>query len=366
MGLLPFLLAISLFAEGRPTTTMILCAALALFSILTGFIVLRQSSDQIRALAEKTQNPAEEALPGIIEQDFDGELSDIANGFNALVKRLDRANQDIQNQSIRLLEYANDLAESYARIEKEEKLRRHLRRYLGSDFVDQLLASGDQQLMENKRRELSVMFADIRSFTSLSEHMEPEDVVAMLNEYFSEMVDIIFQYNGMLDKFAGDQIMAVFGHTQDAEEGARNAVQAAFVMQEATGKLMRQRASQGLPVFEVGIGINTGSAIIGNLGSENRMDYTVIGDAVNAAARLEEQAKGGQVVLGEQTYGYVCDLVQVGSSEMLQVRNRTEPLRCYTVAALQKKRPHTSSQRHETKHAAGAFGQAAHYGAASC
>jgi class 3 adenylate cyclase len=161
--------------------------------------------------------------------------------------------------------------------------------------------------------------------------MQPEEVVTMLNEYFTIMVEIVFSCNGMLDKFVGDQLMAVFGHMSADAEGAKNGVLAALKMQQATEALMQKRAADNLPTFQIGIGINTGSAIIGNVGSENRMDYTVIGDTVNAASRLEEQAKAGEIIIGEQTYKHMPEKIQVKNRIELPVKNRLQPVACYTI-----------------------------------
>ena len=157
-------------------------------------------------------------------------------------------------------------------MKKEEELRNHLSRYIGSDLVNRIISTNGELIRKNQRRTMTIMFADIRSFTSISERMEPEDVVTMLNEYFRIMVDIVFTNSGMLDKFVGDQIMAVFGHMSNEEEGISDALKTAIAIQRATVTLMEKRKRKELTVFAVGIGINTGPAIIGHVGSENRMD----------------------------------------------------------------------------------------------
>lgn len=341
MGILPFLLVIYLFIQEQISfsNTLILCAAGILFSILAGFTLLRQSADQLSRLARETALPemAETIQP--IHLHIDGELENIASNFNAVVGQLNQARHDIQEQSIQLLQYAEDLAGSYEQLKQEEQLRNHLSRYIGNDLVEQLMHSSEEVLLKNQRKTLTVMFADIRSFTALSEQMKPEEVVTMLNEYFTIMVEIVFSCNGMLDKFVGDQLMAVFGHMSGDAEGAKNGVLAALKMQQETEALMRKRAGEHLPTFQIGIGINTGSAIIGNVGSENRMDYTVIGDTVNAAARLEEQAKAGEIIIGEQTYKHMPDSIQVKNRLELPVKNRLQPVACYTI----KKKPFSTA-----------------------
>ncbi|MEN8199637.1 MAG: adenylate/guanylate cyclase domain-containing protein [Thermodesulfobacteriota bacterium] len=335
MGVLPFLLSIYLLLQetksDTPSTLLILCSALILFSMLIGFSLLRRSSDQVRMLAQKTALPesGEDLEP--LDVQVEGELHDIASNFNAVVAQLNRANRDIQSRSYQLQAFASDLSESYEYIEKENSLRSQLCRYVDQDLVDKLMVSRDGQLMKNERKNVTVMFADIRSFTSISEHMAPEEVVAMLNEYFTTMTDILFKHNGMLDKFVGDQIMAVFGHISDEKSGAIAAVRAALEMQKATVGLMRERANRGLPVFQVGIGINTGSAIMASVGSNNRQDYTVIGDAVNIAARFEKYAGGREIVIGERTSRYLPRKMPESVRHELPMKNRLRPLACYVL-----------------------------------
>jgi len=341
MGILPFLLVIYLFIEEHISlsNTLILCAALILFSILVGFVVLRQSADQLSTLARVTTLPDSPRDLEPIQLRIDGELENIASNFNIMIEQLNQARHDVQEQSIQLLKYADDLARSYEQLKKEEQLRCHLSRYIGNELVEQIMASEHEVLLPNERKQLTIMFADIRSFTSLAEKMTPEKVVTMLNHYFSVMVEIIFSCNGMLDKFVGDQLMAVFGHMSDEKRGARDAVLAALKMQRAMKKVQQALTEQNLPAFQIGIGINTGKAIIGSVGSKNRQDYTVIGDAVNTAARLEEQAGPGEIIIGEQTYSHLPDSIQVKNRLALRVKNRMEPVVCYTILSPMDKTP---------------------------
>ncbi len=332
MGVLPFLLTVYLFSKEivtAPSTLMTLGLALVLFSILMGFTLLRKSSDQVATLAAKTAISDNGELPDLMDLDVDGELNDIASNFNSVVVQLQNAKRDIQSRSYQLQAFARDLSESYEHLEKENRLREKLCRYVGKNLVEKLMASGDGQLLKNERKSVTVMFADIRSFTTLSEYMEPEDVVAMLNEYFGKMTEILFKYNGMLDKFVGDQIMSVFGHISNERDGARSAVRAAMEMQKVTVALMKTRKREGNPVFQVGIGINTGSAILASVGSSNRQDYTVIGDMVNTTARLEQHARGGEVVIGERTRRHLPKQMDLGERKELRMRNRSTPIGCY-------------------------------------
>jgi class 3 adenylate cyclase len=154
----------------------------------------------------------------------------------------------------------------------------------------------------------------------------------MLNQFFDIMVDIIFKNNGVLDKFVGDQLMAIFGLIPSENNDSSNAIHAAMEMQNATEELMKKRAKENKDTFEIGIGINTGSAIVGNLGSENRMDYTAIGNNVNVAARLQQIAKGGKIIIGEQTYDQTKGRFHIQEKVKLRLKNKTEPVICYEVS----------------------------------
>lgn len=339
MGILPFLLAVYIFMqqEQAPTTLVVLCSVLVLFSILMGFTVLRRASDQIQTLAQQTAIPDPGGILQPLDIKVEGELKDIAINFNTVVERLNRANRDIQSRSFQLQEFASDLSESYEHLERENRLRNQLCRYVGKEFVEKMMVSQDGKLLKNERKDVTIMFTDIRSFTALSEHMAPEEVVTMLNEYFSIMIDILFKYNGMLDKFVGDQIMAVFGYLSNEKSGARSAVRAALEMQKATAVLMEERAKKKQPVFEIGIGINTGSAILASVGSKNRQDYTVIGDTVNTAARLEAHAAGREIVISERTSMHLPEKLPRSARKELKMKNRSEPLACYTLIAKRSK-----------------------------
>src|SRR5207302_1701624 len=142
-----------------------------------------------------------------------------------------------------------------------------------------------------RRREMSVLFSDIRGFTTVTENGEAEDIVAQLNEYFSTMVDVVFRHGGTVDKFVGDMVMALFGAPLDDANHAEHAVDAALEMIDELLKLNEKWTAEGRPSLDIGIGINTGPMIAGNIGSEAIMSYTVIGDAVNLGSRLESLNK---------------------------------------------------------------------------
>ena len=159
-------------------------------------------------------------------------------------------------------------------------------------------------------KDVSILFADIVGFTSMSENMSPAAVALLLNDYLSRMTDVIFKYDGTLDKYIGDAIMAVYGAPLDMPDHAAAAVRSALEMQERLDRVQRRAQGDG-PQLQIRIGINSGKAVAGEIGSINKKEYTVLGDVVNTASRLESSvAKPGMVVIGENTYEAVKDLFE--------------------------------------------------------
>jgi adenylate cyclase len=186
---------------------------------------------------------------------------------------------------------------------EKRKVKQLFSRYVAKDVYDQLLADPARARLGGARRHMTVLFSDMRGFTSLTEKGAPEDIVAQLNEYFTRMVKVLFENQGTLDKFVGDMVMALFGAPLDDEDHAEHAVRAALAMVRALEVLNAEWQSFGLPRLDIGIGINTGEMVAGNIGSASIMSYTVIGDAVNLGARLESLNKeyGTRIIISEAT-----------------------------------------------------------------
>ena len=198
------------------------------------------------------------------------------------------------------------------KIVAEEKKRERLGRFLSPQVTSRILATSDSQgnaLGVPEVKEVSILFADIVGFTSMSENMSPSAVALLLNDYLSRMTDVIFKYEGTLDKYIGDAIMAVYGAPLDMTDHAARAIRSALEMQERLVEFNSDR-KEG-PQLQIRIGINTGKAVAGEIGSVNKKEYTVLGDTVNTASRLESSvAKPGMVVIGENTYEAVKDLFE--------------------------------------------------------
>lgn len=215
-------------------------------------------------------------------------------------------------------------------ITREKRLRNTMSRYMSKTVVDQLLESGEVEL-GGTGRDVSVLFSDIRGFTSISERLGAKETVALLNEYFTDMVDIVFAHNGVLDKYIGDMIMAVFGSVLQSDDDASNAVLVGNRMLTGLHHLNQRRTARGGEMIRIGVGISTGNVVAGNIGSLKRMEYTVIGDRVNLAERLEGANKfyGTSILICEATYAAIKDHAEVREIDLIRVRGRETPVAIY-------------------------------------
>lgn len=218
-----------------------------------------------------------------------------------------------------------------AGLRERERVKQTFKKYVSKDVAEKILSASEEVVLTGERRAVTVLFADIRGFTGLAEKMEPEDVVGMLNEHFTLMIEIIFKHKGTLDKFIGDALMAVFGAPLSHGDDAYRAVQAAIEMQQASRELNQRRTSRGQPPLAMGVGVATGSVVSGNIGSEQRTEFTVIGDAVNTASRIQGKTAGGQILISQATYEETKDRIKVEAREPLQVKGKSEPVSVYEV-----------------------------------
>ncbi len=212
--------------------------------------------------------------------------------------------------------------------EERHMLRDTFSRYVSPELCEEILKNPGLLTLGGRRRAVTVLFADIRNFTSMSEAMVPEAVVEVLNTYFTEMVDLVFKYQGTLDKFVGDALMAEFGVPVPLEGAARKACACALAMHRRLGEMQQSGLT---PVTGMRIGINTGEAIVGNIGSHKRMDFTVVGDVVNVAARLQELAKEveADTLISEATFRALEGEFQAVPEPAVVLRGRKEPTAIY-------------------------------------
>lgn len=230
---------------------------------------------------------------------------------------------------------AIDNAAAHEKIAQQSLQRSALERFLSPEVVEMVVANPDIRL-GGVNQEVTVMFADIRGFTAMSEDMEPSRVVEILNEYFTRVTDVIFDNGGTLDKYIGDAVMAVFGAPISKGNDAASAVTSAIQIQRLLIELNRDAGARQWPELRVGIGINTGSAIAGNIGSPRRLDYTVVGDAVNTAQRLMTNAAGGQILISESTAKKLGKNFDLERLPELKVKGRSEAVPVFRVGWAEK------------------------------
>ncbi len=219
-------------------------------------------------------------------------------------------------------------------ISSEKRLRSTMSRYMDPGIADRLVASG-AELLGGQNVEATVMFSDIRGFTTLTEQLGAHGTVTLLNEYFTLMVDCIQQEEGMLDKFIGDAIMAAFGIPVAHEDDADRAVRASIAMMETLNKWNRQRVSEGKLPVNIGIGLNTDIVVSGNIGSNKRMDFTIIGDGVNLASRLESACKqyGVKILISEFTMRKLQGTYRQREIDLVVVKGKTQPVAIHEILA---------------------------------
>lgn len=234
------------------------------------------------------------------------------------------------------LAYATITAYRLGTEEKEKKrIRDTFGSYVTSQVVDELLKHPEKASLGGSRKDISILFADVRGFTSMSEKMAPERVVEYLNDLFEPMNEIIFEHEGTIDNIIGDCLMAIWNAPADQEDHAERAVRAGLAMLTGLKRLQKEWEAQGRPLLSMGVGINTGEVVVGNVGSASRKQYTVIGDDVNLAARLESLTRQYQVdiIIGEATYNIIKEKVRARHLGEVIVKGKSKPVAIYEVLA---------------------------------
>jgi adenylate cyclase len=225
----------------------------------------------------------------------------------------------------------NEMAKS---LREKELIKRAFSRYVARQVADEILKDPERLALKEERRDVTVVFCDIRGFTPLTERLSPEEVVSLLNDYYTLMIDTTVKNDGILDKFLGDGVMAVFGAPILHEDHSIRAVRTALAMQAGVAELSRRRTQEGKDPIAVGIGVSAGEAVAGSVGTEDRMEYTVVGDSVNLAARLESNAKPGQILISQRTFANIEGLVSVRPLGAVRVKGKEEQVEIFEVLGL--------------------------------
>lgn len=226
---------------------------------------------------------------------------------------------------------------------EEEKKRANLGRFLSPAIVDVIMNQAEELVLGGRDLLVTTMFCDIRGFTSISENITAKTLIDLLNDHFTAMTNIVFEHGGTLDKYNGDEVMALFGAPFNTDDDALRAVKAALAMKHKNMEMNELRKLENQPTFDIGIGIATGEVIAGYIGSPERMDFTVIGDRVNTASRLCSIATAGQIVIADTTFQLVKDHVELNSIGPQALKNKSKPVDAYEVLGLKQQAAVASS-----------------------
>lgn len=267
-----------------------------------------------------------------------------ASGLLRPVFRLFKGTKEIAagNYDYRVIERSKDemgeLVRSFnnmaSELKKKEILKGAFDRYVSGQVADEILRAPDKVSLGGERRDITVFFADIRDFTSHSTRMTPEEIVELLNRYFTLVTEIIFLNKGTVDKFIGDAVMGVFGSPVRDIDHLENAIKAAFAVKLVMSKVNRIRESHGLIPFYMGIGLDTGSAVVGNMGSSVRMEYTAVGESVNMASRLSGIAAGGELLVSEYVWALIKKYAVATERPETNIKGIEKPVRVYNIEDL--------------------------------
>lgn len=239
-------------------------------------------------------------------------------------------NETLREQNKLIEEFNRSLEDKVKRQVEEIQRTSRLKRYVSPQIAESIVSSGSDKYLMNARKLLTICFSDLKGFTEASESMEPEDTIKLLNEYFTEMTKIIFQYGGTLDKFIGDGILVFFGDPIMYENHAERAVRMAIDMREKVRDLRNHWLEMGCNI-DIYFGINTGYATVGNIGSAIQMNYTVIGHQVNIAHRLQMEARPGQILVTARTLSEIKDIVETEEIRQVKLKGIHKPVDVYNV-----------------------------------
>ncbi len=290
--------------------------------------------EKIRETRDGTELPIIMATAKDTREDIVGALSLGANDY--VTKPLDfpvvlaRVNAQLgmkrANDRVRLLVKEVE--------RRNEFIRSVFGRYLTDEIAETLLDSPEGLNLGGERREITILLADIRGFTNLSSHLEPEKVVTLVNNFLSEMTRVIISHGGTIDEFIGDAILALFGAPRAMEGHAEKAVACALEMQQAMQAVNELNHQSGLPDLATGIGINTGEVIVGNIGSEQRAKYGVVGHNVNFAARIESFTEGGQILVSDRTVEACAGLLEIRGEKSVRPKGFDENVRIHDICGI--------------------------------
>jgi adenylate cyclase len=289
-----------------------------------GVLEINQPLDEFKAQAARKLQSTFLALGGIAVLGM--------SGLTLTIGRFRQSNKELEG---RVLERTADLANANNQLAQSNQLIRQVfGRYLTNEVVTTLLDHPEGLKLGGERRKITILTSDLRGFTAISERLSPEEVIKILNIYLEYMADVIARYQGTIDEFMGDGILVLFGAPTAADDDALRAVACACSMQLAMGSVNEKMKSLGLGTLEMGIGINTGDVVVGNIGSEKRTKYGIVGSNVNLTYRIESYTMGGQVLISEQTLRDAGSAVRVESVKQVMPKGVQQPINIYEICGV--------------------------------
>jgi len=303
------------------STVTILIASLAIATVLV-LLFVRYMTGPLSSMVTAMRRIIDSGdMSERVEVQFPDEIGTMSHTFNIMLDELQKAYEQIKKYAF----------ETVLAQKKEEKIRHIFQKFVPQELIDRFFQNPEAMLV-GENRELAILFSDIRSFTTISESMRPDDLVNSLNRYFGSMVDIIMNRNGVIDKYIGDAIMAFFGAPVRHDDDAVQSVLAAMEMTEELDRFNANQRHLGKPEFKIGVGINYGTVTVGNIGCDKKMDYTVIGDTVNLASRIEGLTKPYHqpLIFSEFLYEHVKGAFPCRLLDSVAVKGKTKGVRIYT------------------------------------
>lgn len=304
--------SVGLGTERIETTTdtmqiiLILISVVGLFlGILGAMLLSKYLTTPIKDLGRGVHAIADGNFDQQIEKKSDDEIGDLTVAFNQMTRSL----------------------------KEKEQIKDAFRRYVPHQVAEKIFKNPDQyiELLKGTRQKVTILFADIRGFTPLTEKVPAEEIVSLLNEVLTNITRIIFKYEGTIDKFIGDSVMAIFGAPIAHTDDVGRSINAAVEIQKSIEEMNKRRAAESKEIIKVGIGINTGEVVVGNIGAKVRLDYTVIGGAVNLANRLQEVASGGEIIVSENVFNESNVMYKFSESMLIKVKGKETPIKIYRV-----------------------------------
>jgi class 3 adenylate cyclase len=321
---------------GHIKATTRITALLCLLSLVIATVIGLQTSRWIVKPLLRLNTAAKQLAHGHWEQELPvqraDEIGELAESFTSMAEQLQESFETLE-QKVR--DRTRALAQANRELENKNALIRQVfGRYLSDEIVTNLLETPDGLALGGERHRITILTSDLRGFTATAEQLSPEEVIKILNFYLEYMADVITHYEGTIDEFMGDGILALFGAPTVRADDTERAIACAIAMQQAMTPVNQQMQAWGFSPLEMGIGVHTGEVVVGNIGSEKRTKYGVVGSQVNLTYRIEACTVGGQILISEATLAEVQNLVRVEGQRQVQMKGVNHPINLYEISGI--------------------------------